>query len=48
MTALCTVHVTAALLLPVTVEKNCCVLTVPVDGDTKEYAGETATLTGLV
>jgi hypothetical protein len=36
------------LSLPVTVAKNCCVLTVPVDGGTKAYAGEMATLTGPV
>jgi hypothetical protein len=34
------------LLLPVTVAKNCCVLGVLVEGGTKAYAGESATLTG--
>jgi hypothetical protein len=33
------------LLLPVTDAKNCCMLGVPVEGATKVYVGETATLT---
>jgi hypothetical protein len=37
--------VTLVLPSPVTVAKNRCVLAVPVDGATKAYAGEMATLT---
>jgi hypothetical protein len=40
--------VTAVFVLPVTVAKNCLVLSVPVEGARNAYGGATVTLTGPV
>jgi hypothetical protein len=45
-TALCTLHVTLVLVVPVTLAKNCCVLGVAPDCGRNAYAGETVTVTG--
>ena len=43
--ALCTLHVTAVWVLPVTVAENCLVLGVPPEGGTNAYGGAIVTLT---
>ena len=46
--ALCTLHVTLALPVPVTLAKNCVVLKSAPEGATNAYIGETVTLIGPI
>ena len=46
-TPLCTVHVTAWFVVPVTATENCCVEVAPPEGGKNAYAGDTVTATLL-